>query len=227
MKNMSLYLEKLEQIEIPSRIVADDTRIRKVLKKILNLDQIPKNGKFSFKERVARLLEKWKESWEKEEPITASSTAQPTSDCGSELSAILDNWGSIGSSDAAEASAIGVDLMEDAQPEIVAESEPSCKPTSGHGIDPSVIRASQHPTPPPLPVARHPSKSTSERLAIDLTKDDEADTDTGSELSSEPTGHHNSQHGVVKGEQTIRSELSLGKYLCVLFVKDLIYKCRF
>jgi hypothetical protein len=75
MKNMSLYLEKLEQIEIPSQIVADDTHIRKVLKKILNLDQIPRDSKFSFKERVARLLEKWKESWEKEEPITASSTA--------------------------------------------------------------------------------------------------------------------------------------------------------
>jgi hypothetical protein len=55
---MFLYLEKLEQIEIPSRIIADDTHIRKVLKKILNLDQIPRDSKFSFKERVARLLEK-------------------------------------------------------------------------------------------------------------------------------------------------------------------------
>ena len=76
-------------------------------------------------------------------------------------------------------------------------------------------------------MARHPSKSISERLAIDLTKDDEADIDTRSELSSEPTGHHNSQHGIVKGEQTIRSELSLDKYLYVLFIKDLIYKYRF
>jgi hypothetical protein len=52
-KNMSLYLEKLEQIEILSRIIVDDICIRKVLKKILNLDQIPRDGKFSFKERVA------------------------------------------------------------------------------------------------------------------------------------------------------------------------------
>jgi hypothetical protein len=50
---MSLYLEKLEQIEILSRIIVDDICIRKVLKKILNLDQIPRDGKFSFKERVA------------------------------------------------------------------------------------------------------------------------------------------------------------------------------
>ena len=142
MKEMSLYLKKLEKIEIPSRIIADDTRIRKVLKKVLNLDQIPRDGKFSFKERVARLLEKWKENWEKEELITASSTAQPISDRGSELNAIPDDWGHISSPDTqrlleneAEASAIGFDLMEDIQPEIVAESELSRKPTSDHSIE--------------------------------------------------------------------------------------------
>ena len=72
---MSLFLKKLEKFEIPSRIIADDTRIYKVLKKVLNLDQIPRDGKFSFKDRVARLLEKWKENWEKEELITVSSIA--------------------------------------------------------------------------------------------------------------------------------------------------------
>lgn len=167
MKEMSLYLKKLEKIEIPSRIIADDTRIRKVLKKVLNLDQIPRDGKFSFKERVARLLEKWKENWEKEEPITASSTAQPISDRGSELNAIPDDWGHISSPDTqrlldneAEASAIGFDLMEDIQPEIVAESELSRKPTSDHSIE-------------------------------------------------------------------LRSEIPLGKYLPVLFINDLTYRCRF
>jgi hypothetical protein len=117
--------------------------------------------------------------------------------------------------------------MEDIQPEIVAESEPSYKPISDHSIELSVIPANQYPPPSPLLVARHPFKSTSERLVINLTKDDEADINTRSELPSEPTGHHNSKHGIVKREQTIRSELPLGKYPSVLFINDLIYRCRF
>jgi hypothetical protein len=127
----------------------------------------------------------------------------------------------------AEALAIGVDLMEDIQPKIVAESEPSYKPISDYSIELSVIPANQYPPPSLLLVAWHLSKSISERLVIDLTKDDEADIDTRLELPSEPTGHHNSKYGIVKREQIIRSELPLGKYSSVLFINDLIYRCRF
>jgi hypothetical protein len=43
------------------------TSVYKLLKKIKNLDEIPRDNRFSFKERAAKLLEKWKVSIGKED----------------------------------------------------------------------------------------------------------------------------------------------------------------
>ncbi|PVH68049.1 hypothetical protein DL98DRAFT_238862 [Cadophora sp. DSE1049] len=58
MKTMSAYLKKLEHIGDPPQSILHTTSITKLLKKITNLDEIPKNGKYSFKERAITLLEK-------------------------------------------------------------------------------------------------------------------------------------------------------------------------
>jgi hypothetical protein len=227
---MSSWLRELEQIETPLPMAVLNTKVYTLFKKIDNLDEIPIDKEFSFKERAAQLLERWIESWMREDPITTPSPAPPISDRGFELNAIMDNQEPIGSSDAqqpldnkAEASVIGIRLIKDVQPEIVAESEPSCKPTSDHSTEPSEIPPQQSPL---VFTARHPSKSTSEREVIDLTNN-EPDTDARSKQPPKPASHHSSELGVVKGEQTIRSDLPLGKYFSMLFINDLTYKWRF
>jgi hypothetical protein len=45
--------------------------VYKLLKKIKNLDEILRDNRFSFKERAAKLLEKWKASIRKEDPATS------------------------------------------------------------------------------------------------------------------------------------------------------------
>jgi len=58
MKAMSLYLKRLEHIVTLLRSTIYTTSIYKLLKKIKNLDEILRDNGFSFKERVAKLLEK-------------------------------------------------------------------------------------------------------------------------------------------------------------------------
>jgi hypothetical protein len=62
MKEMSSCLEKLEGMVTPSRNVALAISTYKLLKKITNLKEIPKDTEISFKERARALLEKWKSS---------------------------------------------------------------------------------------------------------------------------------------------------------------------
>jgi len=58
MKTMSLYLRKLERMVTSSQSAVRATSIYKLLKKIKNLDELPRHDRFSFKERAAELLEK-------------------------------------------------------------------------------------------------------------------------------------------------------------------------
>ena len=59
---MSLYLKKLEKMATLSRSAVHAISIYKLLKKIKNLDKIPRDNKFFFKERAAKVLKKWKAS---------------------------------------------------------------------------------------------------------------------------------------------------------------------
>jgi intein/homing endonuclease len=61
-KAISLYLKKLEKIATLSRSVMRAISIYKLLKKIKNLNKISRDNKFSFKERAAKVLKKWKAS---------------------------------------------------------------------------------------------------------------------------------------------------------------------
>jgi len=59
MKTISAYLKKLEYIGNPPESLLSNTRITKLLKKIKDLDKIPRNDKYFFKEQVIALLQKW------------------------------------------------------------------------------------------------------------------------------------------------------------------------
>lgn len=64
---MSAYLKKLEYIRDLPQSILRAIRIIKLLKKITNLNEISRNSKYSFKDRVIVLLEKWGTSLEKED----------------------------------------------------------------------------------------------------------------------------------------------------------------
>jgi len=226
MKAMSSYLKRLERMATPSRSAVRATSVHKLLKKIKNLDEIPRDDGFSFKERAAKLLEKWKASMGKEDPAT-SSTVQPIGNHSIALNASPDDQEPTDSSDAQQlldddgkASATG--LTEEYQLEMVAKSEPSCESTSDHSIEAGLVPANENPPPPTFPVlaAQSPSKSRPEPQVIDLTDDSEA------ELPHQLTNHLSSGPGVVKAAQTIRSPLPPGECFFILFLNDLTC-CRF
>jgi hypothetical protein len=57
-KLMLAYLKIVKEFENPSPSVIRATKINKVLKRIRKLGEIPRDGKFYFKERTASLLRK-------------------------------------------------------------------------------------------------------------------------------------------------------------------------
>ncbi|KAH9205167.1 hypothetical protein DL95DRAFT_95417 [Leptodontidium sp. 2 PMI_412] len=188
MKTMSAYLKKLDHIGDPPQSILRATRITKLLKKITNLDEIPRNGKYSFKDRATTLLEKWGTSSEKEDQTTFS-TGRPIKHDGTELSAIADEEKAANTVDSQKllgneepTSATG--LMEERALNMVVRSE---RPASDHNNESIGTPANEHskPTPPPSP-APHDSRK-SNRAVIDLTDDDEVDMATGSEPPCHPT----------------------------------------
>ena len=76
MKTMSAYLKKLEYIGDPPQSLLSGTRITKLLKKIRDLDEIPRNGRYFFKERVIALLQKWGTKLDQEDQTTPSTGQQ-------------------------------------------------------------------------------------------------------------------------------------------------------
>ncbi|KAH6704165.1 hypothetical protein BKA61DRAFT_739957 [Leptodontidium sp. MPI-SDFR-AT-0119] len=206
MKTMSAYLKKLEQIRDPPQSILRATRITKLLKKITNLDEIPRNGKYSFKDRATTLLEKWGTSSEKEDQTT-SSTGRPIKHDGTGLSAIADEEKAANTVDSQKllgneepTSATG--LMEERALNMVVRSE---RPASDHNNESISTPANEHskPTPPPSP-APHDSRKPN-RAVIDLTDDDEVDMATGSELPCYPTDPQSLRPSVAKSTQASRS----------------------
>jgi len=75
MKTMSAYLKKLEHIGNSPQSILGATRMIKLLKKIRDLDEISRNGRYLFKERVIALLQKWGTKLDQEDQ-TIPSTGQ-------------------------------------------------------------------------------------------------------------------------------------------------------
>jgi hypothetical protein len=225
MKVMSAYLRKLEHIGDPPRSILRATRTTKLLKKITNLDEIPRDSKFSFKERAVVLLEKWRTNVEKEDPTTSS--GQPIKNDGIGLNAIADEQKPANTVDSqqpldsgTQTSATG--LIEE------CKSEQS---TSDHNNKSAVAPANEHyqPTPPPSPALQDTSKSTLERMVIDLTDDDEIGMGTGSELPHQPTDQKSLGPSVAKSTQATRSPppSSTSECFLLLSMNDLTYSYRF
>ena len=59
MIDMSSFLEKLEETDIPSKTIIRATRIPRLLKEIKKLQEIPNQDEFDIKGRAGSLLEKW------------------------------------------------------------------------------------------------------------------------------------------------------------------------
>lgn len=59
MAQMAQYFDSLESIQTLEAAIIRDTRIHKVLRGIVKLTSIPKDEEFEFKDRSAKLLEKW------------------------------------------------------------------------------------------------------------------------------------------------------------------------
>lgn len=76
MKQMSEFISKLEGYADLEVSIIRATKINKVLKAILKLDEIPKEPEFKFKERSQSLLGKWNKILESDTP--APSNSAPT-----------------------------------------------------------------------------------------------------------------------------------------------------
>ena len=225
MRVMSTYLRKLEHIGDPPRSILRATRITKLLKKITNLDDIPRDSKFSFKERAVRLLEKWRTNVEKEDPTTSS--GQLIKHDSVELNAVADEQKPANTVDSqqlldSETQTPATSLIEE------CKSEQS---TSDHNNESAVAPANEHSqlTPPPSPALQDTSKSTPERLVIDLTDDDKVDIAAGSELPRQPTDQKSLGPSVAKSTQAPKPppSSSTGECFLVLSMNDLTYSYRF
>ena len=71
---MSEYISKLEGYADLEVSIIRQTKINKVLKAILKLAEIPKEGEFQFKDRSKSLLEKWNKILESAEQLPPSAT---------------------------------------------------------------------------------------------------------------------------------------------------------
>lgn len=79
MKQMSEFITKLEGYSDLEVSIIRVTKINKVLKAILKLDEIPKEAEFKFKERSTELLGKWNKILESETPATVPVQTNGTS----------------------------------------------------------------------------------------------------------------------------------------------------
>lgn len=74
MKHMSDYIAKLEGFPDLEVSIIRQTKINKVLKAILKLEQIPKEAEFNFKTRSQNLLDKWNKILSSNEGAAAPAT---------------------------------------------------------------------------------------------------------------------------------------------------------
>jgi hypothetical protein len=79
MKQMSEFISKLEGYADLEVSIIRATKINKVLKGILKLEDIPKEAEFKFRERSTDLLVKWNKILESDTPAPASAQANGTS----------------------------------------------------------------------------------------------------------------------------------------------------
>jgi hypothetical protein len=79
MKQMSEFITKLEGYSELEVSIIRATKINKVLKAILKLDEIPKETEFKFKDRSSELLGKWNKILESETPAAAPVQTNGTS----------------------------------------------------------------------------------------------------------------------------------------------------
>lgn len=79
MKQMSEFITKLEGYADLEVSIIRATKINKVLKGILKLEEIPKDAEFKFRERSTDLLTKWNKILESETPAPTSAQTNGTS----------------------------------------------------------------------------------------------------------------------------------------------------
>ncbi|KAH7309374.1 hypothetical protein BKA65DRAFT_485469 [Rhexocercosporidium sp. MPI-PUGE-AT-0058] len=208
MKDMSAYLRKLERMRDPPGSVLRITRIAKLLKRIKNLDEIPRDDQYSFKKRAARLLEKWATSLEKEGQTT-SSTGQPIKHGGVGLNPVAEEHKHSNTADSQKPLDNGTQtpatgLVEECVLDMVIDSGQSTSDRSDESTAVPANEQTQH-TPAPSPSLQDSSKSKPERVVIDLTDDDEVDMATGLGLPGQPTDDQNLRHSAAKSTQVPRS----------------------
>jgi hypothetical protein len=79
MKTMSDYIAKLEHLPDLEVSIIRATKINKVLKAILKMDNIPKEGELKFKSRSQALLDQWNKILAQDEPSNGvNGTAKQT-----------------------------------------------------------------------------------------------------------------------------------------------------
>jgi len=232
MKTMSAYLKKLEYIGDPPQSLLSGTRITKLLKKIRDLDEIPRNGRYFFKERVIALLQKWGTKLDQEDQTTPSTGQQiKHDDIG--LSAVADEQKPANTADSQRSLKIdtkpsATGSIEEGALNMVAKSE---QLTNDHGDESPGNPANENsqPTPPSSPNLHRAYKLMPEQEVIDLTSDDEVDLAAGSESPRQPADHQNPRPSVAKSPQAPKSPSppSTSKFSSVLPTNDLTWSGRF
>ncbi|CZT07008.1 uncharacterized protein RAG0_12594 [Rhynchosporium agropyri] len=212
-KTVSAYVKKLEHIGDPPQNILRATRIPKLPQQITNLDDIPRNGNFSFKERASTLLEKWGTNLE-EVDQTRSTPGQLVKHDGTGLGAIADEQNPTNMADARKLLSSGeptlaTSLVEEQAPNMIVGS----KQLIDHTEESTLIEANQ-PTPYPPAALQNSSGTKSGRLVIDLTDDSEVDMATGLGLSGQPTEYQDLDPSEAKSTQTPHSPSipSTGEY---------------
>ena len=232
MKTMSAYLKKLEYIGDPPQSLLSGTRITKLLKKIRDLDEIPRNGRYFFKERVIALLQKWGTKLDQEDQTTPSTGQQiKHDDIG--LSAVADEQKPANTADSQRSLKIdtkpsATGSIEEGALNMVAKSE---QLTNDHGDESPGNPANENsqPTPPSSPNLHRAYKLMPEQEVIDLTSDDEVDLAAGSESPRQPADHQNPRPSVAKSPQAPKSPSppSTSEFSSVLPTNDLTWSGRF
>ncbi|CZT53520.1 uncharacterized protein RSE6_15140 [Rhynchosporium secalis] len=210
MKTLSAYLKELEHIEDLPGSVLSTTRIYKVLKKITRLDDIPKNSKFSFKERAVMLVGKWKPSVEQEDP-TIYSTGQPIKPDDTECNDVADGKNTTNTLDSHklpgnEAPTSATRLMEE---RVLDKGVTSEQQPGDHNDESARVPDNEHSQPalPPSPAIQDLITSKSGKAVVDSTDDDEVDVASGLRRPGQPTEDQNRQESAVKSTQAPRSLL--------------------
>lgn len=164
MKDMSLFLQKLEKLEIPEAVLRE-TKLRRLLERILAQREIPMDAELKFTERATNLFNRYNAILFPKDRLSTSLAAQQINACNMEPNGVPDIQQHVNSLNRQHPAEISTAQ----QIKLEAHTVPDSQLNFG------------------VPSDSHLSKATSKPLCIDLTGEDEPETNIGSGPAAQKT----------------------------------------